>query len=65
MAIAHIRRDTAGRASPLRDAASGEAHKEAMRCLKRRLSDTVYRQLLNDTRRHDLTQRGATLVDAT
>jgi hypothetical protein len=28
-----------------------------MRCLKRRLSDTVYRQLLKRHQRHDLTQR--------
>lgn len=49
MAITQIRRDTAGRAYYLRKRASGKSHNEAMRCLKRRLSDTVYRQLLNDT----------------
>jgi transposase len=48
MAITQIRRDTAGRAYYLRKRASGKNHNEAMRCLKRRLSDTVYRQLLND-----------------
>ena len=29
----------------------GKSHKEAMRCLKRRLSDVVYRQLLRDAAR--------------
>jgi transposase len=48
MAITQIRRDTAGRAYYLRKRASGKSHSEAMRCLKRRLSDTVYRQLVND-----------------
>jgi transposase len=49
MAITQIRRDTAGRAYYLRKRTTGKNHNEAMRCLKRRLSDTVYRQLLNDT----------------
>lgn len=48
MAITQIRQDTLGRAYYLRKRASGKNHNEAMRCLKRRLSDTVYRQLLND-----------------
>lgn len=29
----------------------GKSEKEAMRALKRRISDVVYRQLLGDTRR--------------
>lgn len=32
-----------------RKRAEGKTHREAMRCLKRRLSDVVYRQLLADT----------------
>ena len=48
MAITQIRRDTEGRAYYLRKRTSGKSHSEAIRCLKRRLSDTVYRQLLND-----------------
>lgn len=48
MAITQIRRDTQGRTYYLRKRANGKSHSEAMRCLKRRLSDTVYRQLLND-----------------
>jgi transposase len=49
MAITQIRRDTAGRTYYLRKRTSGKNHNEAMRCLKRRLSDVVYRQLLDDT----------------
>lgn len=49
MAITQIRRDTPGRSYYLRKRASGKNHPEAMRCLKRRLSDAVYRQLRNDT----------------
>jgi transposase len=48
MAITQIRHDTAGRAYYRRKRAAGKSHKEALRCLKRRLSDVVYRQLLRD-----------------
>lgn len=48
MAITQISRDTPGRAYYLRKRAAGKGHKEALRCLKRRLSDSVYRQLLRD-----------------
>ncbi|MGH3495237.1 MAG: transposase [Sciscionella sp.] len=48
MALTQIRHDTHGRAYYQRKRAAGKGHKEAMRCLKRRLSDTVYRQLLHD-----------------
>jgi transposase len=48
MAFTQIRRNTPGRSYYQRKRASGKSHSEAMRCLKRRLSDTVYRQLLND-----------------
>jgi transposase len=48
MAITQIRHDTPGRAYYRRKRAAGHNHKEAMRCLKRRLSDVVYRQLLRD-----------------
>jgi transposase len=37
-----------GRAYYRRKRAAGKSHKEALRCLKRRLSDVVYRQLLRD-----------------
>jgi len=49
MAITQIARDTPGRAYYRRKRAAGKSHREALRCLKRRLSDVVYRQLLRDT----------------
>jgi transposase len=48
MAITQIRQDTAGRAYYRRKRAAGKSHREALRCLKRRLSDVIYRQLLRD-----------------
>jgi len=49
MAITQISRDTPGRAYYRRKRAAGKSHREALRCLKRRLSDAVYRQLIRDT----------------
>lgn len=48
MAITQLQRDTPGRAYYQRKRAAGKSHKEALRCLKRRLSDVVYRQLVRD-----------------
>ena len=48
MALTQIRLDTPGRTYYLRKRTDGKGHKEAMRCLKRRLSDVVYRQLRSD-----------------
>ena len=48
MALTQIRQNTPGRAYYLRKRSEGKGHKEAMRCLKRRLSDSVYRQLVRD-----------------
>jgi transposase len=48
MAIVQIRHDTEGRAYYRRKLAAGKTPMEALRCLKRRLSDTVYRQLVKD-----------------
>lgn len=50
MAITQLARDTEGRSYYRRKRAAGKSHKEALRCLKRRLSDVVYRQLLLDAR---------------
>ena len=47
-AIVQIRHDTAGRAYYRRKLAEAKTPMEALRCLKRRLSDAVYRQLLAD-----------------
>lgn len=58
MAITQLRRDCEGRRYYLRKRAEGKGHKEALRCLKRRLSDLVYRQLLADARRRSATNPG-------
>jgi transposase len=51
MAVVQLRHDTEGRAYYRRKLAAGKAPIEAMRCLKRRLSDIVYRQMINDAKR--------------
>ena len=51
MALTQIRTDTEGRAYYQRKRAEGKSKKEALRCLKRRLSDKVYRQMLRDQQR--------------
>jgi transposase len=48
MAVVQLRNQTAGRAYFDRKKDTGKTSMEAMRCLKRRLSDIVYRQLLAD-----------------
>jgi len=48
MAITQLQRDCPGRTYYLRKRADGKSHKEALRCLKRRLSDVVYRCLIRD-----------------
>ena len=48
MAMTQVRQHTPGRAYYLRKRSEGNSHNEAMRCLKRRLSDVIYRQLLRD-----------------
>ncbi|USQ74873.1 IS110 family transposase [Ornithinimicrobium cryptoxanthini] len=47
-ATTQIRLDTPGRAYYLRKIAAGKTRAEAMRCLKRRISDALYRQLRAD-----------------
>ena len=56
VATTQIRYDTEGRAYYRRKLAAGKTRMEAMRCLKRRISDAVYRQLIADA------QLEATLV---
>ena len=48
MAIVQLRSDTEGRDYYRRKRAAGKTSKEALRALKRKLSDLVYRQLLAD-----------------
>jgi transposase len=49
MATVQLRNPTEGRAYYDRKKADGKTSMEAMRCLKRRLSDLIYRQLLIDS----------------
>ena len=51
MAIVQLRHDTQGRRYHRRRLAEGKPPMEALRALKRRLSDVVYRQMLADTKR--------------
>ncbi len=48
MATVQLRNPTEGRAYFDRKKAAGKTSMEAMRALKRRLSDIVYRQMVND-----------------
>lgn len=48
MAVVQLRHDTPGRAYYRRRLAEGKTPMEAMRSLKRRLSDVVYRQMIRD-----------------
>ena len=57
-AIVQIRHDTEGRAYYRRKLEAGKTPMEALRCLKRRLSDVVYRQLVADARQLDGAGRG-------
>ena len=50
-ALAQISHDTPGRAYYLAKQSDGKSRKEAMRCLKRRISDAIYRQLRADLNR--------------
>jgi len=50
MAIVQLRHDTEGRAYYRRRLAAGKTPMEAIRALKRRLSNVVYQRILNDTR---------------
>jgi transposase len=50
VAISQLRHDSLGREFYDRKIAEGKSSKEAIRALKRRLSDVIYRHLLNDAR---------------
>ena len=54
--IVQLRNDTPGRAYYRRKLAGGKTPMEAMRCLRRRLSDVVYRQLAADAARASVTE---------
>jgi hypothetical protein len=50
MAVVQLRRDTEGRRYYRRKLAAGKTSMEAMRALKRRLSDIVYRRMTADAK---------------
>ncbi|QDO88463.1 IS110 family transposase [Ornithinimicrobium ciconiae] len=52
-AITQLRLDTDGRAYYRRKRTEGKKPMEALRCLKRRVSDAIYRQLVADAQRAD------------
>jgi transposase len=54
-AIVQLRHDTEGRAYYRRKLAAGKTPMEALRCLKRRLSDVIYRRLVADAQHLDPT----------
>ena len=58
MARVQIRNPSEGRAYYDRKKSDGKAPMEAMRCVKRRLSDIVYQQMLHDALRHTGTGPG-------
>ena len=58
MATVQLRSATEGRAYFDRKKAAGKTSMEAMRCLKRRLSDIVYRHMLDDAIPHGVTGPG-------
>jgi transposase len=58
MATVQLRNPTQGRAYFDRSKARGKTSNESMRLLKRRLSDIVYRTMVNDSARHMATGPG-------
>ena len=68
MAVVQLRNHTPGRAYYDRKTAAGKTPNEAMRCLKRRLSDIVYKTMLDDLVANKATSpgghRGATLTSS-
>lgn len=65
VALAHKRHDPRGRAYYQRKLAAGKGTKGSMRCLKRRLSDVVFRQLVTErAAKNPGGQMGATLTSS-
>jgi transposase len=58
MAIVQLRHDTPGRAYYRRRCAEGKTTMEALRALKRHLSDVVYRQMVRDAKRAPTDETG-------
>jgi transposase len=51
LSVTQLRHDTAGRIYYQKKIAEGKTPKEAIRALKRRISDAVYNRLMADTAR--------------
>ena len=64
-AITQLRLDTDGRAYYRRKRAEGKKPLEALRCLKRRISDAIYRQLVADAARSPTRGRGTRAREGT
>jgi hypothetical protein len=64
-AIAQIRLDTEGRTYYRRRLGEAKTRKEARRCLKRRLSDMVYRQLVAEAQRPDQPEKSRRVREGT
>ena len=54
VAVCQARSDPRGRAYYRKKLAEGKSRREAMRCLKRRISDAVFRTLVADSERATL-----------
>jgi transposase len=54
IALCQARSDTRGGAYHRKKLAEGKSRREAMRCLKRRISDAVYKVLIADSARASL-----------
>jgi hypothetical protein len=65
MATVQLRNPTQGRSYYDRKKVDGKTSMEAMRCVKRRLSDIVYRRMLDDAITHAVTGPGAQRGTAT
>jgi transposase len=57
-AIVQLRNDTEGRVYYRRKLAAGKTPLEALRCLKRRLSDVIFRRLVADAREREVSGQG-------
>jgi hypothetical protein len=57
-AVTQVRVDTEGRDYFRRKRTAGKKQKEAIRCLKRRISDAIYRQLVADATRAESADPG-------
>jgi transposase len=64
MAVVQLRHDTEGRRYFRRKLAAGKTAMEAMRCLKRRLSNVVYQRMLTDAKASPGGHPGATLTSS-